>query len=289
MDKTKEMGHTLAETDDITVKLAESDTEVKAAQRLRYQVFYEEYKATPAPETKKEGRDIDPFDEHADHLIVIDRRIDDPQKNVIGTYRLLPQHKADQAGKFYTSDEYDIDALVNTDMKLLELGRSCVQAEYRTRPVLQRLWEGITAYMLDHDIDVMFGCASFHGTDVSAIAEDLSYMHHFHRAEEQWCPKALDSRYVNMNLIEKDDIDPKKVFSNLPPLMKGYLRVGALIGDGAVIDEQFNTIDVCIIMPIAKLTERYRKHYSRKVNRLIPSENQDKSADKTGKYQDVIS
>jgi len=259
------------DTDKIIIKLAESDDEVRAAQRLRFKVFYEEYKAVADPETLASKLDIDPFDSIADHLIVIDRNISNAQNNVVGTYRLLRESKAQEAGKFYTSDEYDISKLISTQKRLLELGRSCVLSEYRTRPVLQLLWEGITTYMLDHEIEIMFGCASFHGTDPAEFSKELSYMHHFHRADKDWCPNALADRYINMNIVPKDELDAKRIFSSLPPLIKGYLRAGALIGDGAVIDTQFNTIDVCIIMPLQDLAERYRKHYSRKVNRTIPA------------------
>lgn len=251
----------------VVVRLARSQDEIEAAQRLRYKVFYEEYKAKPTSEMAAVRRDIDAYDAVADHLIVIDHSIISPDERIVGTYRLLRQEAAARHGCFYTSDEYDISPLLRSRSSLLELGRSCVLAEYRTRPVLQLLWQGITGYMLDHNIELMFGCASMHGTDLQSLAEPLSYLHHFHRETDDLCPRALEQRYVDMNLIPKDQIDQKSAFIALPPLIKGYLRLGATIGDGAVIDEQFNTTDVCIILPMSRVSERYRKHYVRKANR----------------------
>ena len=260
------MGISQLNIEDVEVKLAENDTEVEASQRLRYKVFYEEYAAKPNEEMARERRDMDPFDKVADHLVVLDKSIEDPIDRIVGTYRLLRHDVANAHGRFYTSDEYDIGPLLNNCPNLLELGRSCVLADYRTRPVLQLLWEGIIEYMLGHDVGTMFGCASLHGTDINALSEQLAYLHHYHLAPEETRPKALESRYVDMNLHAAEDLDARQVFKSLPPLIKGYLRVGCTIGDGAVIDHQFNTTDVCIILPMQKFAPRYRRHYARKIS-----------------------
>ncbi len=264
------MGISQHHIDNVMVRLARSRQEIEAAQHLRYKVFYEEYKAVPTPEMQTLRRDFDAYDDVADHLVVVDESIADPDQRIVGTYRLLRQEAANRFGRFYTSGEYDISALTSTDASLLELGRSCVLADYRTRPVLQLLWQGITDYMLDHNVELMFGCASLHGTDVESLALPLSYLYHYHLAPSELRPKALPELHVDMNLMPKDSIDPKAAFVMLPPLIKGYLRLGASIGDGAVIDRQFNTTDVCIVMPMSQVTARYRKHYARKVNRDIP-------------------
>jgi putative hemolysin len=264
------MGISQLNIKNVEIRLAQNDSEVEAAQHLRYRVFYDEYGAKPSEETSRLKRDFDDFDALSDHLIVVDKSIADPEKSIVGTYRLLRQDKADKIGRFYTDDEYDISPLTSSGAKLLELGRSCVLSDYRTRPVLQLLWEGIVDYMLDHNINLMFGCASLHGTDISENSEALAYLYHYHRTPSDVCPKAIKDRYVDMNLHKKEDLNPGKVFSALPPLIKGYLRVGSTIGDGAVIDHQFNTTDVCIVMQLDKMTDRYRKHYSRKLNRPFP-------------------
>lgn len=264
--------HSALETpkDTILVRLAASPEDLEAAQRLRYQVFYEEYAAQPNREMAAARLDKDEYDAFADHLIVVDHTGNTKGK-IVGTYRLFKQDAADRFGQFYSSDEFDLTPLLNSGASLLELGRSCVLPEYRTRPVLQLLWQGIADYVSDNNIDMLFGCASLHSTDISSISQPLSYLYHFHLAPHELRPRALKGRYINMNIIPKEDINPRKAFNDLPPLIKGYLRAGATIGDGAVIDTQFNTSDVCVVMHTKSLTERYRKHYERKIQKSIPS------------------
>lgn len=257
------------DTDRITVRLAQNRQDIEAAQRLRYKVFYEEMHATPTADMAAARRDINDFDDVADILLVIDETLPSGQDTIVGTYRFLRQDVAQAYGRFYTSDEFDISAFINSGAKLMELGRSCVLEPYRTRPVLQKMWGGIAEYVAEHNIGLMFGCASFPGTDVEAIADQLSYLHHFHLAPPELCPRALDHVYVAMNLREKDSFDAKRVFAGLPPLIKGYLRLGASIGDGAYIDRQWNSIDVCIVMPTHLVTEKYFKHYQRKTSKEI--------------------
>ena len=256
----------------VSVRLARDEREVEEAQRLRYRVFYEELAAAPDKEMATVRLDRDDFDKYTDHLIVTDehRPVGD---QIVGTYRLLRRDVAMKYGGFYTSTEFDISPLMTSGSSLLELGRSCVMPEYRTRPVLQLLWQGIADYMADHNINLLFGCASLHGTDIKNISTPLSYLHHYHLAPEHLRPRALKGRYINMDIIPKEDIDRKRAFSKLPPLIKGYLRVGAMIGDGAVIDHQFNTTDVCILMQTNMVSSRYRKHYERKIQRQIPDNN----------------
>ncbi len=251
------------------VRLAQNNEEIEQAQKLRYNVFYEEYGAKPSPEVLKQRRDFDDFDAITDHLIVL-AADDNGEEKIVGTYRLLRQNVAKQHGHFYSSDEYDLSRLENSGQALLELGRSCVIAPYRTKPILNLLWQGIADYITNHNVDLLFGCASFNGTDVSVIADQLSYLHHFHSTKQNIMPIALSNRYVNMNIIPKEDIDERRTFAALPPLIKGYLRLGATIGDGAVIDKQFNTIDVCIVVQTSLMTERYRKYYERKIQKTMP-------------------
>lgn len=255
--------------DAISVRLATSSKEVEEAQRLRYEVFYEEYGAKPDAEMLKTRMDVDAYDEYADHLIVVDDS--GPKEKIVGTYRMLRRAGAEKVGQFYSASEYDLSPVLKSAESLLELGRSCVLADFRTRPVLQLLWQGIADYITEHDIELMFGCASLHSTDIKSISKPLSYLHHYHLAPEKLRPRAIKGRYINMNIIPQEDIDARRVFAELPPLIKGYLRAGASIGDGAVIDEQFNTTDVCIVVQTHLLTDRYRKHYERKIQKALPS------------------
>jgi putative hemolysin len=260
---------------EIEVKIADSPALIEAAQRVRYSVFYDEYGAQPTAQMAKEKLDIDKYDVITDHLVVIDHS-EKENLGVVGTYRMLRADKLGAEHDFYTASEYDIHKLKESGADLLELGRSCVMPEYRTRPVLQLLWQGIASYLAEHKIDLMFGCASFNGTDISKIEKELSYLYHYHLATDSLRAKALDDLYVDMNILPKNEVshNMKQIFTNLPPLIKGYLRVGASIGDGAIIDRQFNTVDVCIIMPTHLVTERYLKHYQRKTQGLMPADSQ---------------
>ncbi len=252
------------------VRLAKNKSEIEEAQKLRYKVFYDEYGAQPSPDMKAQERDFDDFDDITDHLVVLIKNTATSEEKIVGTYRLLRQKVAEQKGRFYSSDEYDLTRLVNSENKLLELGRSCVLAEYRTKPILNLLWQGIADYITEHDIDLLFGCASFHGTDVDAVSTHLSYLHHFHSTADSVKPIAIDGRNVSMNIHPKEELNERRLFASLPPLIKGYLRLGATIGEGAVIDEQFNTIDVCIVVQTSLMKDRYRKYYERKIQKTMP-------------------
>jgi L-ornithine Nalpha-acyltransferase len=257
----------LAASGALEVRLAETDAEVEAAQRLRYRVFYQEMSAVPSPSMRDAGRDFDRFDDVCDHLLVVDRsHIDeDGQPAVVGTYRLTRDVDAARAGGFYTSSEYDISPMLSgmpEGTRLLELGRSCVLKAYRAKPTtMQLLWRGLVVYLGRFSIDVMFGCASFSGTDPKALALPLSYLHHFHLAPPKIRVRAIASQYVGMNLMPKEAIDPKEALRALPPLLKGYIRAGASIGDGAVIDRQFGTTDVFIYFPVSKVDARYKSRF----------------------------
>ena len=255
------------------VRLAHSAAEIDAAQALRYRVFYDEMGATPSPEMAAIQRDFDCYDAHCDHLLVIDHMRKDANA-VVGTYRLIRRKAADTCGGFYSAGEYDVTPLLQYPGEILELGRSCIDAEYRTGQVMQTLWRGLTAYVFRHDVSLMFGCASLPGTDPAALALPLSYLHYHHLAPPALRAKALDHHYVDMRLLPREAFDPNVAFdtmkldprsgsNSLPPLIKGYIRVGGFVGDGAVIDHQFNTTDVCIIVKTDLITSRYRKHYER--------------------------
>ena len=251
----------------LVARLANTAEEIEAAQSLRYRVFYEEMFAVPSTEVKATRRDFDRFDEICDHLLVIDAKRTDLPGGVVGTYRLLRSTVAEQNGGFYTSDEYEIGRLISGQGDTLELGRSCVEEEYRNRPTMQLLWQSIAAYIFHYDIAIMFGCASMPGTDIKALALPLSYLYHYHLAPPALRPVALNKRYVDMRLLPEDQIDQRQALAELPPLIKGYLRLGGFVGDGAVVDHQFNTTDVSIIVKTDLVTEKYMKHYDRKSRR----------------------
>ena len=182
---------------------------------------------------------------------------------VVGTYRLIRRDTAARLGGFYSAKEFDISPLVLHPGEILELGRSCVDPAYRNRSAMQLLWSGIAAYVFHYDIVLMFGCASLPGTDPDALSMPLSYLHRYHLAPPALRPRALADRYVEMCRLRACAIDAARAIAALPPLIKGYLRLGGFVGDGAVVDEQFNTTDVCIVVKTDLVTEKYSRHYER--------------------------
>jgi len=247
----------------LQVRLAETWDEVDAALALRYRVFFEEMKANATPGIVLKQRDVDEFDPFCDHLLVIDNAIGAGPEAVVGTYRMLRRRGAAKVGRFYSSSEYDMRPIIDHPGEILEMGRSCVDAGHRTRNAMQLLWRGVTAYVLANRIDILFGCASLHGTDPGTMAAPLSYLYHYHLAPPELRPVALPARKVAMNLLAKEAIDAKAAMRDLPPMIKGYLRLGGVIGDGAVIDYDFNTVDVLVYVNMRRVTEKYLRHYTR--------------------------
>jgi putative hemolysin len=263
---------TLGRLGSLEVRLAQEKRDIKQAQKLRYKVFYKNGTAIADATTLLARRDKDAFDKICDHLMVIDHAAK-PSLNgkqpVVGTYRLLRQEIAARNGGFYTEAEFDISSLVDrhAHLKFLELGRSCVLPRYRDKRTLELLWHGIWSYVRQHQIDIMIGCASFEGTNPDRLALPLSYLHHYAGAPEPWRAQAHESRRVEMNRIAKEAINPKAALRELPPLIKGYLRLGAYIGDGAVIDHQFGTTDVLIVLPVSAISARYIEHFGGETSR----------------------
>ncbi len=245
------------------VRLAVTEDELTAVQALRYQVFYEEMGAKADARTSLTKLDQDHFDAVADHLLVVDHDLGENPKNVVGTYRLIRQKAAEKAGQFYSASEYDISKLEAAPGEKLELGRSCTAPAYRSRAVMQLLWRGIAAYVFHYGIDLMFGCASLNGTDPEALADELTYLATYHTAPEAICPRALPARYVPMLRRDSASLNKRQALLSLPPLIKGYLRLGGFVGDGAVIDNQFNTTDIAVVVQTDLVTEKYYRHYER--------------------------
>jgi putative hemolysin len=246
----------------LRVRLADSADDIASAQRLRFEVFHNEMGARLP--LALDQRDIDPFDALADHLLVEDLVSGTPR--IVGTYRLLRQCVAERVGGFYSSGEYDLAPLIQhaaaLGSNLLELGRSCVAPGYRDSGTIQLLWRGIASYMTDHRIGHLFGCASFPGTQVCDHVEALAYLCHHHLAPPQFRVRARDGDRVEMNCKAIGSYDVPLAMRALPPLIKAYLRVGAVVGDGAWIDREFNTIDVCVIMPVDAITARYSERFA---------------------------
>lgn len=245
------------------IRLAQTADEVRAAQKLRYQVFCEELSAKPTGEMIKLEREFDDFDDYCDHLLVFDHARNAAQSAVVGTYRLMRREAAGRCGRFYSAGEYDITKLLAYQGKVLEVGRSCVGRDHRSGAIMQLLWRGIAAYVFHYRIDILFGCASLPGVEPAALAVPLSYLHHHHLAPPALRPRAWAERHVSMNRLPPESASREAAWPTLPPLIKGYLRLGGHVGDGAVIDHEFGTTDVCVVVKTDKVTQKYYRHYSR--------------------------
>ncbi len=256
-----------AQAPDFKVKLATTEAELKAAQRLRYRVFVQELGADGPMVDHEAQLEKDRFDPQFDHLILTDHARDaDPIDQVVGVYRLLTDDKAKEIGQFYSEDEYDVSALKASGRRLLELGRSCLHPDYRGGMAMFHLWNALEAYVAENEIEVLFGVASFHGTDLTEHAQALSLLHHRHLAPEDIRVRAQEGVFENMNLMAEAEIDRRKAMRAVPPLIKAYLRIGGFVGEGAYLDHAFNTTDVCLILDTARMNEKNRALYSKDRN-----------------------
>jgi L-ornithine Nalpha-acyltransferase len=260
----------LGTRNDLCVRLTRSEREVEIAQALRFQVFYEELNAVADAASVNSQTDADSFDDFCDHLIVVrmgesvnDERFRVDDGELVGTYRLLRQSVAEENGGFYTQSEFNLTPLLQSkpDLNFLELGRSCVLKPFRTKPVVELLWQGIWNYVRLYKLDVMMGCASLEGTDLKTHASTLDFLARNCAAPPEWNVRALPQRYIEMRQLHDSTTDSKTALKALPPLIKGYLRLGCYIGEGAVVDTQFNTTDVLIILPVSKINPRYFTHF----------------------------
>jgi putative hemolysin len=252
------------------VKLAETDEERAGAQRLRYRVFVEEMGAQATPDERAARREWDTFDPFFDHLILVDLdpTISDVLDRVVGVYRLMRDEVARGGPGFYGAGEYDLTPILEAGRESVELGRSCVASGHRGGPAMHLLWNGLAEYVIERGIELLFGVASFRGTDPGPLAEALSFLHHEHLAPVDLRVRAQPAHYLDMNIMPRATVDHVRAARAIPPLIKAYLRAGGFVGEGAFVDHDFNTIDVCVVMDTGRMTERYLRFYQRGRGRL---------------------
>ena len=250
-------------TERFEIRLARTAQDVASAQRLRYRVFVEEMGADAEGADHAARLECDDFDAHFDHLILLDREreVEDPLDEVIGVYRLMPGERALAGPGFYGASEYDLAPLVQGGRRLLELGRSCVDVTYRGGSALRLLWNGLAMYVLEREIEVLFGVASFAGQSPERLAHSLSFLHHNHLAPPEMRVKAIGPGAAPMDRVAADDIERAAAVQEIPALIKGYLRLGGFVGDGAYVDRNFNTVDVCLLMDTEQMTAKYRDQF----------------------------
>lgn len=244
------------QTTHLTARIAQTEEDRLAAARLRYRVFVEELGGDGALVDHDLMLERDRFDPFYDHLVLVDdRRNPGALDHVVGVYRLLDDAGAARAGQFYSEDEYDLSVLKASGRRLLELGRSCLHKEFRGGIALHRMWQALATYVDEKEIEILFGVASFHGADVTAHAEALSLLYAAHLAPPPLRVRVRDEHFQTMDLVPMDQVDRVAAMRQVPQLIKSYLRLGGVVGDGAFVDGPFNTVDVCLILDTANMNE----------------------------------
>jgi putative hemolysin len=228
-------------------RIADSAADRRAAQHLRYQVFVSELGGDGPLVDHQAQLECDPFDDHADHILLLNQTRD-ASDQVVGVYRVMTAQMATAAGRFYCAHEYDLTPLFQSGKRILELGRSCLHADYRGGSAMLHLWSALADYVLAREIDVLFGVASFHGTDVKCLAGPLSLLHHRHLAREPLRVKAIGPTALSMSITAEEALDRPAAVRQMPALIKAYLRLGGTVGEGAFVDHAFNTVDICLIL-----------------------------------------
>ncbi len=255
----------IADDTAFTLRLARDDRDLRAAQRLRYAVFVEELGGDGPLVDHAARLERDAFDPWFEHLLLIDTARDpETLDDVVGVYRLLTSDRLPLAGRFYSEGEFDLAPLRASGRRLLELGRSCVAKEQRGGGAMFHLWNGLAEYVLERGIEVMFGAASFHGKDAAALAQPLSYLYRHHLAPEALRVHAKPPHRQEMDLIPAEVLDRRAAMAGMPALIKAYLRLGGFVGDGAWVDDAFNTTDVCLVMDTTRMSDKHRAYYVRK-------------------------
>ena len=245
------------------IKLTEKKSELKKAQALRYSIFYKEKKAKPSFPKKILALDYDKVDKFADHLIVIDKGSIAPKNKIVGTYRLIRGDVSANFGGFYTSSEFNLSNILDVykNNQILELGRSCVHKDYRNGTVMNLLWKAIAEYVKFYDIKIILGCVSFSGTDIMKFSNELSYLRENFSLPDDLSVESLDENTYPVYKKTVTKINDLKIFAKLPPLIKGYLRVGGKVSDSFYVDYSFNTIDLCVVVKTDNIENKYKKKF----------------------------
>lgn len=246
-------------------RLARDARDLRAAQRLRYAVFVGEMGSDGPLVDHAERLERDDFDAICDHLLLIDRRRDpDLLEDVVGVYRLLPGDRLPPGGRFYSETEFDLAPLRASGRRLLELGRSCVHPDHRGGAAMMLIWNRLAEYVLERGIELMFGTASFPGTDLAALAGPLAHLWQNHLAPPALCPRAIGAGRVGLADLPAQPADRRAAMQATPALIKAYLRLGGMVGEGAYLDTAFRTTDVLMLMDTVAMSPRHRDYYVRR-------------------------
>ncbi|HEX9003591.1 MAG TPA: GNAT family N-acyltransferase [Blastocatellia bacterium] len=244
----------------LEVRLATTLAELDAAMRLRFEVFNLELQEG-LQSSYARGYDTDAYDAYCDHLIVKDLELDE----VVGTYRLLRQAQAERNIGFYSENEFDLSNLKRAAKinggELLELGRSCIAGSHRSFATINLLWGAIASHAVERGIRYLFGCGSLHVSNIEEVRQIYSYLRAHHFAPETYRVYPLEHCRMEVEQEISEPFEPRTLQRKLSPILKGYLRTGALICGAPAYDAEFGTADVLVLVEMEKLSQRYKQHY----------------------------
>ena len=251
----------LGELGSLSTRLAKNEAELKEAQKIRYQVFCDELSARQQsrPNTKLEHEQHDLI---CDHLLVLDNN-DTENPKTVGTQRFLVKQSKDSHLPFRSQSEFDLEGLAqkHPQKRFMELGRSCILEAYRSKRTMELMWHGTWSYAVKNKVDVMTGCASFYAQSPEEISLALGFLSTLTTEEPEWQVDPTSPNFVPIKQYEELVTEPKKAIRALPPLIKGYLRLGAYFSKCIVTDEDFGTIDIAVILPVKNINPRYVSYY----------------------------
>lgn len=229
------------------MRIATSDDEIEEAQRLRYQVFFEELGARA--KSKRSLLDVDEYDADCEHLIVREHAT----QQVVGCYRIMRPDIAAKRGSSYADSEFDLSRLHHLRGSMVEVGRACIHPDYRTGSVIMLLWSGIAKFMLENSYEHLIGCASVSLADGGANALSV-----YAKASNDWLspPEYRVFPRHAFPLRGQASLDPQ-----IPPLIKGYTRLGAWIGGDPAWDPDFNTADFFVLLSLSRMPKKYLRHF----------------------------
>lgn len=233
------------------VSFAQNEEEVHAAQALRYRVLFKEGHGEVNPEMQRLQREVDEWDEVAFHVIVTDKKT----SAVVGTMRLVSNHKLHEGQAFYTEKAFNISPLRNKYDRLLELSRACIEPGKRDGVILLLIWKFCMRFIITNEYQLMFGCASFHSTDYHKHSAILHYLYDNNLAPVEMMPKPVVDNFVRITDIplDQDSSIAQGKRADIPTMLRGYLKIGARVSEDAIIDPVFNTTFLCIYVDAADM------------------------------------
>ena len=272
---------------DFEVRLTRNKEERKQVRQLRYEVFVLEEGAGATEEQRALGEEYDAYDRFAEYMAVFHNG------RVVGTYRIIDRNASEKMGGFYTENEFNISKIKKYRGNIAEMSRACVAREYRDNALVMRmLWAGLGEMIVRRKIAILFGVASFVGTKPARSAQAISYLYYNHLTPLRLRATVLSENFADgvnpklgrMNILPREFVDEADAKSEMTPLIKGYLRLGATFGRGVFVDVPFNSYDVFVMIETRKMDAAYQKHFLGRENALgNPTDDKDHLIKTVGK------